>query len=109
MSGFLECSRVGTIQNNEPFGHVWIVGGKRPGHTAAPIMTDNNGSFGMKGAYKPLYIPGEPVNMVMGYAGRLVALVVASHVRCHDREMLRQEPGFDDATNTRIRETRAAK
>ena len=47
----------GDNSNNEPVGHVWIVGGKRPGHTATPIMADNNGSFCMKGANETLHIP----------------------------------------------------
>jgi hypothetical protein len=90
LQGFLKRSRMGTIQDNKSFSQVGIVGGKRPGHTTTPVMPDNDGPFCMKGMYQTPDIPGEPVNMIIGYAARLIALVVAAHVRCHDGEMFRQ-------------------
>src|SRR5215218_7829931 len=79
-------SRVGNVEDREPFDATGVAHRRDPGGYSAPIVPDHGSRPFPAGRYQALHIARQQLNAVCAHSGRFVREVVAAHVRGNHAE-----------------------
>src|SRR5262249_13118712 len=86
---FLKRTWMRTVQHDQTFGGLRVVRGECPGHSSAPVMSDDDSLFFTERTNEAHDIRCEQIKPIIGDPGRLITLIIATHIRRHDLEVLR--------------------